>query len=191
MPFKIRKLNNKNLYKITNEHTGNIISHGSSLENTKKIINLLNNIDNLKGGKMKIRDVQNLLKSSYKNNMENVDNFKIDKDLSKKNTKVYTDEKNKAYVVHRGTSNLQDVITDVKMLFGNIKNQKRFKDAKKIQKNVENKYGAENVTTLGHSLGAKIGEVVGKDSNEIITYNKPTLFQDFIKHLKIKINNLI
>ena len=42
----------------------------------------------------------------------------------------------------------------------------------KIQKQAEQKYGANNITTMGHSLGGRIAEKVGKKSAQIITYNK-------------------
>lgn len=177
MPYILRKIRNKDLYKVTSKETGEVMSKGSTLDKAKAQIRLL---DSLEGGKMKIGDVKKLLKSSY-NKPDDVNGYTLDKSLSGKRVQVYTDENGKAYVVHRGTQGVQDVLTDVKMAFGNVKGQKRFKHAKKIQKEAEKKYGANNVATLGHSLGAKIAEEVGKDSNEIITYNKPTLPLDIIK----------
>jgi hypothetical protein len=52
------------------------------------------------------------------------------------------------------------------------KQTSRYKTAEKIQKEAEKLYGKQNVTTLGHSQAGLIAELVGKDSKEIITYNK-------------------
>jgi hypothetical protein len=187
MPYKIRKLNNQDLYKVTNTETGEIISKGTTLDKAKSQLRLLENLEDkkiLKGGKMKIGDVKTLLTNSYNDKPNDVDNYTLDKSLSGKRVQVYTDKNGKAYVVHRGTQGIQDVFTDIKMTFGNIKGQKRFKYAEKIQKEAEKKYG--KVTTLGHSLGARIAEEVGKKSKEIITYNKPTLPLDILKKLPDK-----
>jgi alpha-beta hydrolase superfamily lysophospholipase len=58
---------------------------------------------------------------------------------------------------------------------------KRFKHAKKIQKKTEKKYGAQNVITMGHSLGGRIAEKVGKKSSQIITYNKAATPKSILK----------
>ena len=57
----------------------------------------------------------------------------------------------------------------------------RFKKAKKTQKKAEKKYGAENISTIGHSQGGLLAQKVGGDSKEIITLNKATRPQDFFK----------
>lgn len=189
MPYKIRKLNNQDLYKVTNTETGEVVSKGTTLNKAKSQIRLLENLENkktLKGGKMALGNVKKLLKSSYNDTQNDIENYKLDKTLSGKRVQVYTDDKDKAYVVHRGTQGLQDIMTDIKMTFGNVKGQKRFKHAKKIQQEAEAKYGANNVTTLGHSLGSRIAEEVGGKSKEIITYNKPTLPLDIFKKLPDK-----
>lgn len=189
MPYKIRKLNNQDLYKVTNTETGEIMSKGTTLDKAKSQIRLLENLENkkiLKGGKMAIGDVKNLLTNSYKDKPNDINGYTLDKSLSGKRVQVYIDKNGKAYVVHRGTNSIQDIMTDIKMTFGNIKGQKRFKHAEKIQKEAEKKYGADNVVTLGHSLGSRIAEEVGKKSKEIITYNKPTLPLDIFKKLPNK-----
>ena len=51
----------------------------------------------------------------------------------------------------------------------------RYKHAKEIQDKAEAKYGKENITTIGHSLGAKLASDLGGKSMEIITHNKPII----------------
>lgn len=45
MPYKIRKLPDKNEYKVFNKKTGVVHSKGSTLANAKKQITLLNMVD--------------------------------------------------------------------------------------------------------------------------------------------------
>jgi hypothetical protein len=51
----------------------------------------------------------------------------------------------------------------------------RYKEAEKVQRRAEKKYGASNVTTIGHSQGGLQSELLGGRSKEIITLNKATL----------------
>jgi hypothetical protein len=120
--------------------------------------------------------VKNLLENSYKKpqaQAREVNGFFRDDSLSGQRAQVYYNpETKKTYVTHRGTASPQDVLTDVKLLFGN-KTGERFKYGKEIQKLAEQKYGSENVTTAGHSLGGSIAERVGRRSEKVITLNKP------------------
>lgn len=84
----------------------------------------------------------------------------------------YNPETKQAIVTHRGTQSLGDVLQDYTFATRGYKGR-RFKKAEKIQKEAERLYGANNVTTLGHSLGSLISSEVGKTSKEIINYNKP------------------
>ena len=125
-------------------------------------------------------DLKLLIKASYDPIMEDVGKYKLDHSLSGQRAKVFFNESNgKAYIAHRGTKGVQDVITDTKMIF-NYKNNERFNHAQKIQKMAENKYGKDNVITIGHSLGASIASDVGSDSKQIINLNKPVLPSDML-----------
>ena len=95
-----------------------------------------------------------------------------DKKLSGKRVTVVTDAStSKTYVVHRGTSGLKDWFTDFQMALG-YEDGKRFNHSKKIQKKAEEKYGSDNIVTMGHSLGGRLAEKYGKKSSNIITFNK-------------------
>jgi hypothetical protein len=123
------------------------------------------------GGSLTAQETKDLLNSSYNKKNKDYGDYKIDKSLSGKRTKVYYNEKeNKPVVVHRGTASIQDIGTDIGLAFGH--RGKRFNHAKKIQKKAEKKYGTENLHTLGHSLGGIVAEEVGGNSKNIITLNK-------------------
>lgn len=138
------------------------------------------------------KKVKNLLKKGYSNE-KTIRN--LDYSLSGKRVKVFYNRKNnQAVVVHRGTHSLTDwVKTDIPLLFG-YENGNRFKHAEKIQKKAEEKYGAKNITTIGHSLGGRIAEKVGKRSKEVITYNKaatPTSIKETTPHNQIDIKTTL
>lgn len=118
----------------------------------------------------KSKSIYQKLKGSYGDKLP--DNVTIDKSLSSKRVKVYKKNNDvRAYVVHRGTSNIKDWMTDFKMLLG-YESGNRFKHSEKVQRKAEAKYGAQNITTMGHSLGGRLAEKYGKKSSKIITYNK-------------------
>jgi hypothetical protein len=133
------------------------------------------------GGKMPARDIQNLLNKSYDPEISSYDGYEIDPELSGERVQVYKKKgTNEAVVVHRGTKGIHDWGNDLKLVLGSdLKDTARYKHADKIQKQAEAKYGAENVTTLGHSLGSKLASDVGRDSKEVITYNKPSLYENY------------
>lgn len=105
-----------------------------------------------------------------------------DKHLSGKRVSVYKNPTTgKATIVHRGTASMTDWFkTNLPMALG-YEGGNRFKHAKKIQKLTEKKYGAQNVTTMGHSLGGRLAEKVGKKSSQIITYNKAATPKSIMK----------
>jgi putative lipase involved disintegration of autophagic bodies len=126
---------------------------------------------NMSGGSLSAQQTKDLLNSSYNKKNKDYGDFKIDKKLSGKRTKVYYNEKeDMPVVVHRGTASIQDVGTDIGLAFGHRGD--RFKHAKKIQKKAEKKYGADNMATIGHSLGGILAEEVGGNSKNVITLNK-------------------
>ena len=129
----------------------------------------------LKGGSLSSVVLQGLLKNSYEKSPSSFQDYQIDESLSGERVQVYYNPKlNQAVVVHRGSAGAKDwLVNDAGLLVGF--RGKRFSHAQDIQNKAEKKYGAKNVTTIGHSLGAKIAEEVGQNSKEVITLNKPTV----------------
>lgn len=132
--------------------------------------------------------LRDFLSNSYKTNQAKaLDGYQRDNDLSGKRAQVYhNNNTNQTIVTHRGTQGLQDWITDLKMVFhpSMYMQSTRYKHAKDIQNQAENKYGKENIITTGHSLGAKLASDLGGNSKEILTYNKPILPQEFLSQTK-------
>lgn len=137
-----------------------------------------------KGGKLAASIISKFIKASHDKDYHDVGDFKIDRDLSHEWVKVYYNPKNnQAVVVHRGSADKADAWTDFKLLFQQ-KNNNRFKKSEEVQKKAEQKYGAQNVTTIGSSLGGYLAEEFGQNSKEVITVSKPTTPLDVLKGKK-------
>jgi hypothetical protein len=129
----------------------------------------------MKGGKIPAGDLKVLLQQSYDSKKpKSYKDYEIDPELSGQRVQVYKKKgTNEVFVVHRGSQGIHDWGNDALALAGyDISKSKRFKHAEDIQKKAEKKYGAENISTLGHSLGSKIASNVGQNSKEIINLNK-------------------
>jgi hypothetical protein len=125
------------------------------------------------GGKLERDELKGLLDASY-DGRERVGDWVIDKQLSTKTSKVYS-KGDRAVVAHRGTEGITDWGNNLAFAVGGeylYKKTDRFKEAKKVQKAAEKKYGAKNVSTIGHSQGGLQAELLGSKSKEIITLNK-------------------
>ena len=128
------------------------------------------------GGKMSISQFQKFLTNSYSKTPEQkIDDFEYDPELSIDRAKVYHDPKTgQAVITHTGTDSATDWLNNLAIATKTYKYTPRYKNAKKAQEATEKKYGKQNVSTTGHSQGARISELVGKNSKEILTLNKAT-----------------
>jgi len=125
------------------------------------------------GGKVSVKHIQKFVNASYKKDAdEHIDDYMLDKSLSNDTAKTYYNPKlGHVVIIHRGTSGAKDWLNNVAYAIGTYKSTNRYKTGKQIQDAVEKKYGAENVSTLGHSQGAVLSRELGKNSKEIINLN--------------------
>jgi hypothetical protein len=92
-----------------------------------------------------------------------VPGYTIDRELSNRNRTVYVTPENKAIIAFSGTrpnskrDALKDLGTDALLAFGLENISSRFRKAKKVTKKTMEKYGNDNVETVGHSLGSSQG----------------------------------
>lgn len=150
----------------------------------KKTLEKLKKLEELKkielsyyGGKVPVKLLQELFKNEK---LEDIDNYKIDKQLSTEWVRVFHDPKNNhTIVVHRGSKDLYDAWVDLQLGLG-YKGNKRFKESKRIQEEAEKKYGTSNMSVVGSSLGGTLAEDFGKGASEIITSGKPVTPLDLI-----------
>jgi len=77
--------------------------------------------------------------------------------MSNDNQQIYFHQPSKSLLVNvTGTHNIKDVGTDVALVAGKLQDTKRFKEAKQAIASAKQKYGVENATLTGHSLGGGI-----------------------------------
>ena len=122
---------------------------------------------NPKSGELDLHDV---LKNSYsKNHKENMNGYKIDKELSNHNQQVYYNPEHKKLVVSvAGTHNLRDWGTDLYLGLGKIKDTNRYKEAKNIYDKAKNKYNPMQTTAVGHSLGSTISNYIASSNDKAV-----------------------
>ena len=131
------------------------------------------------GGSLAVEDLEALLAKSYSKNPEDYKDFQVDKELSGQRVQVYHNPTTQQTVVaHRGTSSIPNWIENVAYAVSNDKSGKAFQHSKKIQDQAYQKYGKENITTIGHSKGALHAQEYGKEGKEVITLNKPVNITD-------------
>jgi hypothetical protein len=112
------------------------------------------------------KEIQKLIEASYKKNkdIKDVGGYKLDKNLSTAENKVFHDEKTgKTVVANRGTTGtVRDWSNNVAYVTGNYNKTQRMKNARVTQKKARDKYGKvdENV---GHSQGAVVSRKLAKN----------------------------
>jgi hypothetical protein len=194
-PFFIVKTKGKNKWKlISPKDIDKELSKKSKIETGAEIIPKLTdfsladrkklkkyyeeNKEPVEGGKLAVSELQGLLEASYDPSISNVNDFELDRSISSKTSKVYYNSKTgQAVVAHMGTQGVLDWGNNAIYAVGGdwaYKKTRRYKEAKRVQEAAEAKYGAKNVSTIGHSQGGLQAELLGKNSKEIITLNKAT-----------------
>jgi len=121
---------------------------------------------------------QSLINQRYASNEYTIDHrFNTDEHFAavhKKHGHVYSG--------HRGTSNLDDLTTDVSLAVGNLTSTDRYKRSFNAEHAVHQFYGTQNVTSVGHSLGGTLAETLARHhGNSSIAYNPGT--SPFIKDI--------
>lgn len=133
--------------------------------------------------------LQKVIKSTYEPGEWNIveDHGKIyhlDKDLSTDLVKVYYNKDGHAIVSHRPTHNVKDALADVGLALGH--RGERHTAAWETQTKAMQKYGSENTTIVGYSLGADVAfsHPDSDKAKELITVSRPIVPLDVLKGTK-------
>jgi hypothetical protein len=163
--YKVKKIDEtKKFYRFRQITPATLKKNGYTEFRTKKLdkeIDLiiayhhLSGGDRLIGGKLSVSNLQSLLKASYESNPpDNVNGFILDPALSNADVKTYYNAATgQAVVSHKGTQGTLDWGNNAVFGLGGEKAYKltpRYKNSERIQKEAEKKYGAKNVSTIGH-----------------------------------------
>jgi hypothetical protein len=186
MPYAIRKIRGKDLYKVWNTETGEVKSSGSTKKDAKSQVRLLYSLEKKEGGALKADQIKDVIDYSYdKKTNKAPDGYAIDKDLSDSRVKVYKDlNSDQVIVAHRGSSGWKDWLDNANYITtGNIKDSKTYKKHQKKHEKALDKYGAENVISVGHSRAGKYVEELNKEEpvKEVLTYNKAVGIHDIFQ----------
>jgi hypothetical protein len=121
-------------------------------------------------------------KVSYEVNApDEVDGYKLDRELSNRERKVYASGDGDVVIAHAGTQlkdkrqRLKDIGSDLAVTFGMERYDPRFKRAERHLKDVERKYEGKKIVTTGHSLAGSIAGYLGKKSDnvkKVVTFNR-------------------
>ena len=127
----------------------------------------------MKGGKTSSKQLKAFIDASYdKSRPEEIDGFKLDKELSKATGAVYHNPITKeTKLIHRGTSGAKDWANNAMYAVGLYEHTNRYKKGKKLQERAEAKYGNEQTDTLSHSQGSILANKLGKNTKNIINLN--------------------
>ena len=132
-------------------------------------------------------EIKDIFQSAYLPQQEAANNlekhhYERDPQYSTMDTKVFVNkETNQPIVIHRGTKTLKDVFDDALIGVGLGKLSHRHKNAERLTKKLEEKYG-KAPDNYGHSLGGHLAESSGT-KGKIITYNKAVGIGDIGKKL--------
>jgi len=126
-----------------------------------------------------MNNLQDILRASYQPNAEasdtlEKDGYKLDRNLSNREAKVFLNESGHPNIVFRGTSNKKDLFSDVLLGLGLSHLDPRQRASNNLIKAVKEKY-KEDPNLYGHSLGGGLAEKASNatgNTGEIITYNK-------------------
>ena len=121
--------------------------------------------------------------------------FKLDEEFNQEKQKVFLDKNNRPIIAYRGTvlTDLEDLGNDALLLVGLEGFSNRFQNSVDFAKKVVDKYGKENVSLVGHSLGSAIANYVSAKTDipgeGFNTPNTLNTFNPFSYLSNSKINN--
>jgi hypothetical protein len=144
---------------------------------THKLYNIHpNHKPKIYGGAISASNLRMFIDASYEpfeKKKEDINGYILDKDLTQPTATVYYNPNtNHCIVVHRGTEGTaKDWSNNLMYAFGSYNMTERFKQGRDVQEKAMNKYGKDNVSTVGHSQGAVLARKLGKDTKEVINVN--------------------
>ena len=129
-----------------------------------------------KGGNINNEELSKFVDAGYKtkSEAENIDGYTLDKELSTKRDKVYANKEGKVIHTISGTDKLKDWSNNLLIPLGLHEYSNRYKNAEKIQKEANKKYGKENVSVVSHSQSGNIAQNLAKKKlvgDENVTLN--------------------
>lgn len=121
-------------------------------------------------------NLQDVIYNSY-HPQSNLNGFTRDDELSGKRQQVYINpENNQLLFSVAGTRSGTDILNDIRLATGSLKNTNRYKSADNTLKSAKEKYPEASVNIIGSSLGGAIAQRLGGANDRRITYNAGEVF---------------
>lgn len=119
--------------------------------------------------KTRTRQGATFASEAYKESGGNLDGYTLIKQNA--NNKAYKNNVNGSiHVGIKGTSNLSDIVTDVRHAVGvNISTTDRYKDSKTFLEDLKRQNPTANLNIYGHSLGGLIVNKIAKNEPQLIS----------------------
>jgi hypothetical protein len=116
-----------------------------------------------KGGAISADELGKFVDASYqkKGDVETIDGYKLDKELSTRRNKIYVDDQGKVIHTISGTDNLKDWSNNLLIPFGLHSKTNRYKNSEEIQKKANQKYNTK-AHVVSHSQSGNIANNLQK-----------------------------
>ena len=99
--------------------------------------------------------------------------YVYDSDLSNGNNQVYFNPKDKKILMSvTGTHNWNDWKTDFSLSKGHLKDTNRYKQSKSTLEKAKKRYGVDDATIAGHSLGGSVSQYIASPKDKVYTLDK-------------------
>ena len=138
-------------------------------------------------GGISSNDLNRLVKNSYKKkkDIKPISGYELNKELSSKRSKIYSNAEGQALISHSGTDSAKDWVNNAFIPFG-YKNTERYKRQEAAQKKVNAVYGKDNVLTTSHSQSGETARILSKKglSSKSVSINPAILLK---KHTGVQI----
>lgn len=157
----------------------------------KRKTEIIEKKEKVEGKGLKDTDFKNIIEATYK--PRDVNGWTLDKTISSPTSKVWKkNDGNQVVISHKGTQGFLDWANNAMFVMGGetaYKLTPRYKEAYRVQKLAERKYGRDyKISTIGHSQGGLQAQLLGHRSDETITFNKATRPTDLISASKQRKN---
>ena len=139
-------------------------------------------------GGISSNDLNRLVKNSYKKkkNIKPISGYELNKELSSKRSKIYSNAEGQALISHSGTDSAKDWVNNAFIPFGQYKNTERYKRQEAAQKKVNAVYGKDNVLTTSHSQSGETARILSKKglSSKSVSINPAIILK---KHKNVQV----
>ena len=133
------------------------------------------------------KELNRVVKNSYKKkkDIKPISGYELNKELSSKRSKIYSNAEGQALISHSGTDSAKDWVNNAFIPFG-YKNTERYKRQERAQRAANAAYGKDNVLTTSHSQSGETARILAKKglSSKSVSINPAIILK---KHKNVQV----